>query len=257
MKKMIVFVLTGVLIHATAVARDFIVEFVEENYQEAQTAYSNDPLVYHSIQVTSQAGPKLLILTGNDREYRQWIRHYIAGHKQFIAKVPDKDNDRFISSKAFELSVTRLHPFNLKKWSGDPALSGSFSSILSEGQILVIDANATRSQLVSTVIKRMGYTAMISHDNAQALAAFKNQPEKFKMIIAHYNVPGMTTESMVDHLLKIDHTIPILVETGYQNSKMRDHFISRFSSAGTVAVTPVVLKDLQNTIKRLVKGKKV
>jgi len=53
-------------------------------------------------------------------------------------------------------------------------------------------------------------------------------------------------------LLKIDHKIPILVETGYNNEKRKRQYLSKFSGAGTVTVTPVALDHLQQTIKKLI-----
>jgi hypothetical protein len=94
-------------------ARDFIVEIAGENYKEVQSSLSYSPLMYHSLQVRSEVGPKLLILTGNNVLYRKWLREYIAEDKAFIVKVPDNQKDFFISSSAFEIDVTHLHPFNL------------------------------------------------------------------------------------------------------------------------------------------------
>lgn len=245
-------------------ARDFIVEFVEENYRETEAAYSNYPVIYHSVQVKSDAGPKLLILTGDDREYRQWFRQYIAQDKTFIARVPEGENDSFISSKAFEIDIRFIHPFNGDKWSpgrsllskDDKAASDRGTYMLyGDRHILVIDKNTKRSRLITSVINRMGYTAMVSHNGPQALRTFKNQPEKFKMIIAHYDTPGMPAEELIGDILKVDHQIPILLETGYNNPVTKKKYISEFSGAGTVTVKDVVLENLQNTIKELVKAK--
>jgi DNA-binding NtrC family response regulator len=122
-----------------------------------------------------------------------------------------------------------------------------------DSHIMVLDTNTKRSRLITSVINRMGYTAMVSRDGQQALHTFKNQPEKFKMIITNHQVPGMPAEQFITDLLKIDHQIPILLETGYNQPKTKEKFISKFSGAGTVTVTPVVLDDLQNTIKEMVK----
>jgi CheY-like chemotaxis protein len=246
------------LIYSPCQARDFIVEFVEENYKETSVANSNDPLIYHSIQVISQAGPKLLILTGDNLEYRKWLRQYIAENKKFITMVPDNDNDKFISAKAYEIDVTSLHPFNGNKWASDVPISRNVETLEEtlEGDrhILVIDPNEKRSHLISLVIKKMGYTAMVLPDYAQALNTFRVHPGKFKMIIANHEVLGMKLEDIVEHILKIDHKIPILVETGYQNHKLKERFVTQFSKAGSVLIKPMVLEDLQNTIKKLVKG---
>lgn len=245
-----------------AQARDFIVEFVEENYRETRSEYSNMPEIYHSIQVKSDAGPKLLILTGNDPAYRKWLRHYIAEDKTFIARVPDQENDAFIGSKAYEIDVRQVHPFNGEKWAPGRALlddgkgepvSGS-QMLHGDRHILIIDKSSKRSRLITSVVNRMGYTAMVSHNGPQALRTFKIQPEKFKMIITHHDTPGMAADELIGGLLKVDHQIPILLETGYNNPAIKERYVSKFSGAGTVTVKPVVLEDLQTTIKQLVKA---
>ena len=256
-----ILVLCMILAAIPAGARDFIVEFVEEHYKETQMDYSHSPMIYHSIQVTSDAGPKLLILKGDDLEYRRWLRQYIAHDKSFMVQVPENENDLFIASKAFEINVNNVHPFSGEKWA--PGALGknkktagttrSARMLYGDRHIMVLDSNTKRSRLITSVINRMGYTAMVSRDGEQALDIFKNQPEKFKMIITNHVVPGMPAEQFITDLLKIDHQIPILVETGYNNQKAKEKFIARFSGAGTVTITPVVLDNLQNTIKELVK----
>jgi CheY-like chemotaxis protein len=243
-------------------ARDFIVEFVEENYKEAEAAFSSYPEIYHSVQVKSDAGPKLLILTGDNRDYRRWLRQYIAQDKTFIVRVPEDQNNRFIASKAFDIDVTRVHPFNGKKWNPGRALLAQDEEDPMQGaavihgnrHILIIDKSTKRSRLITSVINQMGYTAMVSHNGAQALQTFKIQPEKFNMIIAHYDTPGLPANELISNIIRVDHQIPILIETGYNNPAARKKFVSEFSGAGTVTVKPVVLNNLRNTIRELVKN---
>lgn len=245
-------------------ARDFVVEFVEENYMENQEDYARVPMIYHSFQVRSHAGLKMLVLTGAHPEYRRWLRQYVAQDKGFIVKVPDDDNDLFIASKVYETDVTNVHPFNPRTWSMKGSrvfdakdVSDTQAWILSgQEHILVLDQNNKRSELIDTVVKRMGYIGMISGDPEAALGVFRNQPEKFKMIIVNYDMPGMGSEAFVDKLLKLDHNIPILVETGYHDEKRKRQYLSKFSGAGTVTVTPVALNHLQQTIKKLIQPEK-
>ncbi len=117
MKKIIVFILLVLLVPVMPVAaRDFIVQVEEENYKEEQSTFSYSPVIYHSIQVTSGAGPKLLVLTGDNYYYRNWIRRYISRDKAFIVKVPDDQTDQFITAIAFDIDVTRLHPLDLAQY---------------------------------------------------------------------------------------------------------------------------------------------
>lgn len=115
MKKVGIFYFLFIMMQTPCFAKDYIVEFVNENYQETQ-ASSYPPIIYHSIQVRTQAGPKLLVLKGDNRNYRKLLREYIAENKAFIAKVPEDENELFIASKAFEIDVSNLHPLNLSKY---------------------------------------------------------------------------------------------------------------------------------------------
>lgn len=257
MKQIFTLFMICLIITTPCKARDFMVEFVEENYKETQVSYSKAPKIYHAIQVKSNAGPKLLVLAGEYPDYRKWLRQYIAQNKSFIVKVPDSENDAFIGSKVYEIEVIRIHPFNGEKWSPDaeavPAPTKGTRMLFSDRNIMIIDRNMKRSRLITSVVNRMGYTAMVFSDGEQALHLFKTQPEKFKMVITNHDFPGMKPEQFIDAILKIDHQIPILLETGYKNQKALERFISKFSGAGTVMVKPVVLDNLNNTIKELVK----
>lgn len=234
-------------------ARDFIVEFVEENYEETQARFSYDPLIFQSIQVNSSAGPKLLILTGNDYTYRKWLRHYIARDKQFIAKISDDRADEFISAKAYEMDVTSLYPFNGDKWRQQDQNRPDQDLIQGDNHILIVDSNEKRTDLIQTIVQKMGYGAAIFKTGKQALATFNLQPEKFKLVMIHHTVSGIPSDTLVRQVLKTDPTIPVIIDTGYKNETMKNKFISKFSGFKSVHVTPVILRDLQKTIETLTK----
>jgi CheY-like chemotaxis protein len=253
MKKSFIIYFLIILLGTPCFARDFIVEFMEENYKETQAQFSYDPLIYHSIQVNSTAGPKILILTGNDYQYRKWLRHYIAQNKQFITKVPDERVDEFISAKAYKIDVTSLHPFNRKKWKKDNLKSSDQSTIEGNNHILIVDPNEKRTHLIQIVLKRMGYQPVIFETGKQALEAFKLQPGKFRMVMTYYTIAGMPSEKLIEQILKLNHDIPIIVDTGYKNQNIKNQFISKFSSFNSVHIKPVILKNLQETIETLIR----
>ncbi|RLC03558.1 MAG: response regulator [Deltaproteobacteria bacterium] len=253
MKKLFAFLFLFMLLTTHGYAQDFIVEFVEENYRETQAQFSYTPVIYHSIQVNSIAGPKLLILTGDDYLYRKWLRHYIAQDKKFITKIPDDRSDEFISAKAYPIDVTSLHPFNGKKWSKNTVKTSNQNYIEGDNHILIVDSNQKRTHLLQLVVKKMGYSATIFNTGKQALDVFKLQPEKFKMVIAHHSIEGMTSDKLVEQVLKLNHSIPIIIDTGYYNQKMKNQFTSKFSNFRSVHIKPVILRDLQKTIETLIK----
>jgi len=233
-------------------ARDFIVEFMEENYRETQAQFSYDPLIYHSMQVNSGVGPKLLILTGNNYNYRKWLRHYIALNKKFITKIPEEQVDQFVSSKAYEIDVTSLHPVNLEKWGKSSFKVVDPNTINGSDHILIVDPNEKRTTLIEIISKKMGYPVIIFKTGREALQMFKLQPDKFSLIIAHHTIQGMPLDEFVDQTLKISHTIPVIIDTGYNDHDMKNRFVSKFSGSSSVHVKPVILKNLQKTIAMLI-----
>ncbi len=252
MKKLCVGIVMVGLLYSPAGARDFMVEFVKENYKETELSYSDVPQIYHSIQVESAAGPKLLILTGDDINYRRWLRAFISEDAHFVARVPDEANAQFIGARAFEIDVTRIHPFQKTQYQVQEDKKDQSLTVLEDRHILVLDDNPKRSSLISQVIRRMGYRPTVLRDEHMAFNAFRIQPEKFKMIIAHHSVAGLSSDSFVDRVVKIDHKIPILYGTGYRNGKILNQSMDHFAGKESVRPTPVVLKDLQNTITDLV-----
>lgn len=108
-------------------AGDHAFVFQEEYYNETTPSSSNTPVIYHSLQIMSQAGPKLIILTGDHPNRRKWLRQYLAEDRLFMALVPDTDNDRFIQSNIFEIDIRRIHPMGS---TDSPAMKKLAQSIL-------------------------------------------------------------------------------------------------------------------------------
>ena len=253
MKKLLFLPVLFILFATPGLARDFIVEFMEENYRETQAQFSYDPLIYHSMQVNSGVGPKLLILTGNNYNYRKWLRHYIALNKKFITKVPEDQIDEFVSSKAFEIDVTYLHPVNMEKWEKKDFKSADSSTIFGNDNILVVDPNEKRTNLIQIIARKTGYPTTIFKTGTQALESFKLQPDKYSMVIVHHTVEGISLDEFVNKTLEISHTIPIVIDTGYNDQDMKSRVSSQFSNSSSVHIKPVILKNLQKTIAMLIK----
>lgn len=234
-----------------AAARDYLVQYKAEHYKQTNQEYSNFPEVYHSIQISSIAGSKILILTGKDHDYRTWLRQFIAENKSFIVKVPQGEDDQFIGSKAYEIDVTRVHPYELNQWEKETFKAPTHANLKGGKRILIIDPDEKRKQLVASVINRIGYQTMTIKDPVEALFTFKQQPEKFSMIILDHQLPGMASVEFIRRVIAIDHQIPVLVGTGYNNPSAFNEMGNTFASSESVTVIPVILNNLSNRVKSL------
>ncbi|MFH2092576.1 MAG: hypothetical protein ABIJ31_09455 [Pseudomonadota bacterium] len=154
MQKTIMICLFSLLWAMPCFARDYIVEFEDENYKEEQQSFSYSPIIYHSIQVRTSAGPKLLVLTGDHYNYRKWLRQYIAQGKAFIAKVHEEQVDQFITSSAFDIDVTRLHPLDLEQYNKAEEktrhLKNPSAMAADQNERMRAIAAANRSRLIDT-----------------------------------------------------------------------------------------------------------
>jgi len=113
--KLIPFLLV-LLIPARACPMDFMVELFEEHYKEKLVTGAGEIKVYHTWQVTTEYGDKLLVLIGDDYDYRLWLRQYADRHKCFIVKVPDQGYDQFIYSRTVPVDVQQVHAVRDKTW---------------------------------------------------------------------------------------------------------------------------------------------
>ncbi len=113
MKKILIICVIFLFVQSICIAGDYIVEFVEENYKETQSPSSQSPIIYHTLQVYSEVGPKLLILSGSNPYYRRWLRQYIAKGTAFIVKVSDDQDSLFLKSDSFQTDEKNVYPFNL------------------------------------------------------------------------------------------------------------------------------------------------
>ncbi len=89
-------------------SKDFFITFVKEQYNEAKT--EGKEKIYHTWFVRSDAGNKLLVLTGEDVTQRNWLRDYKKKYDLFLIKVPDAETGEFEISTVFNLDINNLHP---------------------------------------------------------------------------------------------------------------------------------------------------
>ena len=115
MKKLLIYCFLLTCLSSPCFSRDFVVELVEEYYKEVQhqSKLSYSPFIYHSIQINFENRPKLLILTGKNHAYRQWLRQYIAQNRYFIVKLLNDEDNAFKSSQAYKIDVANIHPLKL------------------------------------------------------------------------------------------------------------------------------------------------
>ncbi len=252
MKKFIIIFITLLIFPATGFTRDYVIDFISENYQEETDDFKHHLQIYHSIQVSSIAGQKIIILKGDNYQYRTWLREYIAKSKTMIIKVPDNDVNNFISSKAYITDVTSVYPVNENKWS-NPDFPSRLKIIKGKKHILVVDHNKKREKLINQIIQDLGYPTTFLMDSMEALRTFKAQPGNFHMVIANYDIKNLERNEFIGKLANISPQTPIIVGGVYNNKKINKKLVNDFSRMNNIIVKPLILNDLSKTIVKLLK----
>jgi hypothetical protein len=189
-------------------ARDYMVDFVSEKYREEVVNDGNVKRIFHTIQVNSSLGSKLLILKGDDSQYRNWLRSYLNQNKRLIVRVPDMEDDEFRVSKAHGIDVTRIYSVDQEKWQTPEIGAVPGPAFTGEPHVLIVDANEKRRGLIDLIVRNLGYPVTVVANGTDALFMFRSKPSKFRMVITDSTLPGISGAQLVKNLI---HTAPDLV----------------------------------------------
>ncbi len=242
-------------------ASDYLVDFISENYKESDAQKSDIPKIYHTIQVESEElGTRVLLLKGDDLDYRVWLRQYLATAKKLIITVPDDANPLFRVSKLFAIDVNLVHPIAENQWrepqpeiieepESKPPYKGA-------KHIMIVDDNQKRRDLIQMLVKKLGFPVTIASNSHDAINIFNNQPDKFSLVIADGNTyKGISSTSLVKNILQTSPDVSIILGTDYQEEKTTAMLTDFFSGFSRVIIKPLVLSELSKTILQVLDKK--
>jgi CheY-like chemotaxis protein len=124
-----------------------------------------------------------------------------------------------------------------------------------ENKILVMDDETEIREVVSSMLKHLGYKVNLSKDGSEAIALYEdalkcNNP--FDAVIMDLTIPGgMGGEEAIKHLLKIDPNIKAIVSSGYSASTV----IADYKEYGFKGVInkPYTIEELSIELNKVLK----
>lgn len=242
-------------------ASDYLVDFISENYKESDIEESDLPKIYHTIQVdTQELGTRILVLKGDDLDYRIWLRQYLTTAKKLIVTVPDEQNPTFRSAKLFEIDVKLIHPVAENKWKEpepeiilEPEVKPPYKG---KKHVMVVDDNQKRRDLIQMLVKKLGFPVTVAANSYDALNIFQNQPDKFSLVIADGNTyKGVSSTSLVKNILETSPDISVILGTDYKEEKTAAMLTDFFAGFSRVIIKPLVLSELSKTILQVLDKK--
>jgi CheY-like chemotaxis protein len=120
-------------------------------------------------------------------------------------------------------------------------------------RILFVDDEQSLVRLGHTLLSELGYQVTMEADSLQAWKTFRDNPDRFDLVITDYMMPNMTGFELAKKILKIRPDISIILCTGYSDSISKE----TANSAGIreYVLKPLTLQELSAVIQRAVSQK--
>jgi CheY-like chemotaxis protein len=87
-----------------------------------------------------------------------------------------------------------------------------------EKHILLIDDNMTDLRCIYQLLVHFGYNVTSTNDPHKALNLFREEPDKFYMIITDQFMPGLKGHELVTHVHQIRENIPVILCSGSEEA---------------------------------------
>jgi signal transduction histidine kinase len=85
------------------------------------------------------------------------------------------------------------------------------------GRILIVEDETDIANLYKEYLEALGYETTLLDNGLAALNLFKEQPDRFDLVLTDHNMPKMTGEELAKELLLIRPELPIILVTGYND----------------------------------------
>jgi len=103
------------------------------------------------------------------------------------------------------------------------------------------------------LLEHLGYRVVARTSSIEALEAFRNQPEKFDLVVCDQIMPNMTGEMLAKELIRIRHDIPIVLCAGY--SKMISEEKATALGIKKLIMKPILMGEISQTIRQILDQK--
>ena len=100
------------------------------------------------------------------------------------------------------------------------------------------------------MLKSMGYNAVVTNRSTQALEFFKQDPDKYDVLITDQVMPELTGSELTQQILDIRPDLPIILCTGFSESLTAE----KAAEIGIkeIIMKPIEMSELSRSINRVI-----
>lgn len=114
--------------------------------------------------------------------------------------------------------------------------------------ILVVDDEDAVRTVVQRSLEHLGYEVFAASNGAEALEIYRDNPDRFRLIIIDMIMPGMAGDELFKRLKEVNKEAPVLVASGY-SSDSRTRFILENGGLGYIQ-KPFAVEELAREVRR-------
>ena len=115
--------------------------------------------------------------------------------------------------------------------------------------VLLVDDEKQIVSLEKKVLERLGYHVTAQTSSIDALETFREQPDKFDIVITDMTMPNMTGDRLAAELIKIRPDIPVAICTGFSEKISRKK--ADVLGIKGFLMKPIVMLELATTIRKI------
>jgi PAS domain S-box-containing protein len=112
----------------------------------------------------------------------------------------------------FDVYLPRVHSKQLKPIQDEIPVVGGHE------HILVIDDEPIVAETTKNVLERLGYTITVRTSSLEALELFRQDPNRFDLVITDQTMPHLTGDRLAKELIAARVDIPIILMTGFSQT---------------------------------------
>jgi PAS domain S-box-containing protein len=120
--------------------------------------------------------------------------------------------------------------------------------------VLYVDDDQALAFLVKRVLGRRGFKVSVYTDPQAALAALREQPFGYNLLVTDYNMPGFSGVDVLKEARQINARLPMALASGYVTPEIE----ASARAAGALAMIhkPNDVAELCDTVQRLIQGER-
>jgi PAS domain S-box-containing protein len=115
-------------------------------------------------------------------------------------------------------------------------------------RVLFVDDEQALVELGEKMLEHLGYEVTVRTSSIEALELFRNQPDRFDLIITDFTMPNMTGDKLAQEVMRFRPGLPVILCTGFSDriSEMK----AKALGIQEFVMKPFDLNDLAQTIRR-------